>query len=423
VKAAILTIGDELTCGYQLDTNTRTIAQRLAAIPLEVVLHLTVGDDEAAIRRGLEIALRVADVVVAAGGLGPTEDDLTRQAVAAHFGLPLVEDSEAMARIQARLARRGRPMSPSNRAQALVPQGSEVIQNDRGTAPGLYLEQGGKHLFVTPGVPHEMEGMLEGFILPRLRRLVERDHHVRRAVLKVYGLPESEINERLGEMMDRGRNPLLGLLPHLGTIAVEVVATGRTPREAEALLAADLRSLRERLGRYIISEDGRDLPEVVIDLLRERGWSVAVAEVGTGGLVAARLCEPEGAERWLRGGFVFASAERAARWARAELVEADLALRLATAARREQAADLGIGVGALILPEEGTGWGTLGTVSVGVDLLGEVHLRALRFPGDRPRAREWAAGRVLALVRELLLGVSLRLEKSGERERPQRLDR
>ncbi len=405
MKAAILTIGDELTCGYRLDTNTRTIAQRLAAIPLDVVLHLTVGDDEAAIRRALEVALREADVVIAAGGLGPTEDDLTRQAVAAHFGLPLVEDGEALARIQARFARLGRPMSPSNRVQARVPQGSEVIQNDRGTAPGFYLQQGGKHLFVTPGVPHEMEGMLEGFILPRLRRLVERDHHVRRAVLKVYGLPESEINERLGEMMARGRNPLLGLLPHLGTIAVEVVATGRTSEEAESLLAADLQRLRERLGRYIISEDGWDLPEVVADLLLERGWSVAVAEVGTGGLVVARLSEAEGAERWLRGGFVFASVEQAAGWAGVGEGEADLAVRLASAARRAGEADVGIGVGPLVLPGGDSEQGPYGAASVGIDLRGKVRHRVLRFPGDRSRAREWAVGRVLASVRDALLDV------------------
>ncbi|HHS97252.1 MAG TPA: CinA family nicotinamide mononucleotide deamidase-related protein [Chloroflexi bacterium] len=398
MKAAILTIGDELTCGYRLDTNTRTIAQRLSAVPLDVVLHLTVGDDEGAIRRGLEVALEEADVVVAAGGLGPTEDDLTRQAVAAHFDLPLVEDAEALARIQARLARRGRPMSPSDRSQAQVPQGSEIIQNDRGTAPGFYLQRDDKHLFVTPGVPHEMEGMLEEFILPRLRRLVEKDHHVRRAVLKVYGLPEPEINERLGEMMARGRNPLLGLLPHLGTIAIEVVAMGRTAEEAESLLAADLRRLRERLGEYIISEDGRDLPEVVADLLRERGWSVAVAEVGTGGLVAARLSEPDGADRWLRGGFVFASVEQAARWAGME-EEADLAVRLATAARQARGTDVGIGVGPLAFPEGDP----YGTVPVGIDLHGEVLHRRLRFPADPTRAREWAAGRVLALVREVLL--------------------
>lgn len=405
MKAAILTIGDELTCGYRLDTNTQTIAHRLAAVPLDVVLHLTVGDDEGAIRRGLEVALEAADVVVVAGGLGPTEDDLTRRAVAAHFGLPLVEDAEALARIRARLARRGRPMLPSHRAQARVPQGSEVIQNDRGTAPGFHLQRGGKHLFVTPGVPHEMEGMLEGFILPRLRRLVERDHHVRRAVMKVYGLPESEVNERLGEMMARGRNPLLGLLPHLGTIAVEVVAAGRTSEEAESLLAADLQRLRERLGRYIVSEDGRDLPEVVGDLLADRGRSVAIAEVGTGGLVVARLSEVGGADRWLRGGFVFASAEQAAEWAGVREGEADLAVHLASAARQAEEADVGIGVGPLDLSAESGGRSLHGTVSLGIDLGGKVRYRTLRFPGDPSRAREWAVGRVLASMRDALLEV------------------
>jgi nicotinamide-nucleotide amidase len=217
MRAAILTIGDELTCGYRLDTNSQVLSRRLALLPADVILHLSVGDDLEAIHRGLDVALEAADVVVITGGLGPTEDDLTRQTVAAHFGLGLVEDAEALARIRERFARFRRTMPESNRIQAQVPAGSTVIYNERGTAAGFYLPTGGKHIFVTPGIPYEMEGMLEGFILPRLRALVEDGRHVQRAALKVYGLPESEINERIRPMLARDRNPLLGLLPHRGS--------------------------------------------------------------------------------------------------------------------------------------------------------------------------------------------------------------
>jgi len=165
VKAAILTIGDELTCGYRLDTNSQAISRRLTLLPIEVILHLTVGDDLGAIRHALRTVLDAADVVIVTGGLGPTEDDLTSQAIAAHFGLELVEDAEALARIRERFAHRGRTMPESNRVQAQVPAGSTIIYNERGTAAGFYLPVDGKHLFVTPGIPYEMEGMLEGFIL------------------------------------------------------------------------------------------------------------------------------------------------------------------------------------------------------------------------------------------------------------------
>ncbi|RLC62614.1 MAG: hypothetical protein DRI48_09375, partial [Chloroflexi bacterium] len=281
MQAAVLTIGDELTCGYRLDTNSQAISRRLSLIPVEVVLHLTVGDDLETIRSGLRVVQDAADVIVVTGGLGPTEDDLTRQAIAAHFGLELVEDAEALARIQERFARFGRKMPPElltgNRIQAQVPAGSTIIYNDRGTASGFYLPVNEKHIFVTPGIPSEMEGMLEGFILPRLQDLVGDGRHVRRAALKVYGLPESGINERIRPMLARDRNPLLGLLPHRGTITIEVVATGSTPQEAEALVEADVAALRSTLGRYLISEDGRDLPQVVADLLSERGMTIATA--------------------------------------------------------------------------------------------------------------------------------------------------
>jgi len=400
MKAAILTIGDELTCGYRLDTNSQIISQRLALLPAEVVLHLSVGDDSEAIQRGLRTALDVANVVIVTGGLGPTEDDLTRQTVAAYFGLELVEDAEALAHIRERFTRRGRTMPESNRIQARIPAGSTIIYNDRGTAAGFYLPADRKRIFVTPGIPYEMEGMLEGFILPRLRELVESDHHVRRAALKVYGLPESEINERIQLMLARDRNPLLGLLPHRGTITVEVVAAGNTAEEAETLLAADLATLRAKLGRYVISEDGRDLPQVVTDLLVERGLTIAVVELGTAGLVTARMTKPEGRKCWFRRGLTFSTKREASgRGRRNHLAARDEALAMANAIRRAADADIGVGVGEVAIPEDSTPQRPYGVVHVAVNLRGRETCRRLSFNGDRARVREWAADGALALVR------------------------
>ncbi len=418
MRAAILTIGDELTCGYRLDTNSQAISRRLAAVPVQVALHLTVGDTVEDIQRGLRIVLDVADVVIATGGLGPTEDDLTRQTIAAHFGLGLVEDAEALARVRARFAHRGRTMPESNRIQAQVPAGSQIIYNDRGTAAGLYLPvkgkssnrplsggpEGEKHIFVTPGIPYEMAGMLEGFILPRLRELVDAGQHVRRAALKVYGLPESEINERVRSMLARDRNPLLGLLPRRGTITVEVVAAGATAEEVEALVEADLAALRAELGRYVISEDDRDLPQVVADTLVERGLTIAAAELGTGGLVAARLTGPEGSERWFRRSAILGSEQEApGSGERPHLEGEDDALAMADAIRRAAGADVGVGVGALTVPEDSTPGRPYGVVHVAVDVRGIGTCQRLSFNGDRARVREWVADGALALVRVRLL--------------------
>ena len=400
MKAAILTIGDELTCGYRLDTNSQAVSRRLALLPAEVVLHLSVGDDMETIQRYLRVALDAADVVIVTGGLGPTEDDLTRQAVAAHFDLELVEDEEALARIEQLFARFGRKMPESNRIQAQVPAGSTIIRNERGTAAGFYLPADGKHIFVTPGIPYEMEGMLEKFILPKLRELAEDGHHVRRAALKVYGLPESGINERIQPMMARDRNPLLGLLPHRGTITVEVIAAGGTPEEAERLLETDLASLRAELGRYVISEDGRALPQVVADLLVECGLTIATVEMGTSGLVAARLTEPEGSERWFRRSIVpdlnLASLGLPED---GNLTNEETALRMASVARQVTEADIGVGVGAIVVPEDSTLQRPYGVVHVAVNIQGQAACRRLSLNGDRARVRQWAADATLALVR------------------------
>jgi nicotinamide-nucleotide amidase len=259
-----------------------------------------------------------------------------------------------------------------------VPAGSTIIHNDRGTAAGFYLSADGKHIFVIPGIPYEMEGMLEDFILPRLRELAGAGRHVRRAALKVYGLPESGINERIRSMMARDRNPLLGLLPQRGTITVEVVAAGGTLEEAESLLEADLAALRADLGRHVISEDGRELPQVVADLLVEHGLTIAVAEVGTGGLVAARLTEPEGAQRWFRGSTV----------PDGDLSGEDGALAQALAAREATIADVGVGVGPIVIREDETPDRPYGVVHVAVNLQGREVCRQLSFNGDRARVRE-----------------------------------
>jgi nicotinamide-nucleotide amidase len=396
MKAAILAIGDELTCGHQLDTNSQFISRCLAALPADVVVHMSVGDDLNAIHTALHVATHMTDVagessvIVVAGGLGPTEDDLARQAVAAHFGLELVEDAGALAHIRERFAHRGREMPESNCIQAQVPAGSRIIHNSRGTAAGFYLRVGeSEHVFVVPGVPYEMQGMLEEFILPRLRELTGGGAHVRRAFVKVYGLPESEINERIRPMLTRGRNPLLGLLPNLGTITVEVTATGATPEEAQALAEADLAALRAELGQYVISDDGRELPQVVADLLVERRLTIAVAEVGTGGLVAARLTEPEGAERWFCDGAVLGGGP----------VDDAEALARTLAARGATVADVGVGVGPIVVPDDSTPDNPYGVIDVVVNAGGQETCRRLRLNGDRAHVREWAADAVLNLVR------------------------
>lgn len=404
MRAAVLAIGDELTCGYRLDTNSQAISRRLASVPMEVVVHLTVSDDREAIQWGLRTVLQVADVVVVTGGLGPTEDDMTRRAIAAYFDLELVDDAEALACIQARFAHRGRTMPESNRVQAQVPAGSRIIYNRRGTAAGFYLSMEGAHIFVTPGIPYEMEGMLERFILPRIQKLVGAGYHIRRAALKIYGIAESEINERIRPMLARDRNPLLGLLPSRGTITIELVSVASTPEEAEALIETDLVTLQAEFGRYVISQDERGLPQVVADLLAQRGLAVATVELGTGGLVAARLTEPDGSERWFRRSLTFGSEWEASGAGKNNPLSArDDVLAMARAIRQAAGADVGVGVGAIAIPEDSRPDRLYGVLHVAVSMESNETCRRLSFNGGRVRVREWAADAALALVRLQLL--------------------
>ena len=415
MQAAILTVGDELTCGYRLDTNSQAISRHLAAVPVGVVLHVSVGDDVGNIHEGLASTLAAAAVVIITGGLGPTEDDITRRVIAAHFDLDLVENPDALTRLQERFARSGRSMPRSNLIQAQVPSGSQIIHNDQGTASGFYLQLDSKHIFVTPGIPREMMGMLQRFILPRLRDLIGNGQHARRAALKVYGLPESGINERIQSMMGRDRNPLLGLLPHRGTITIEVVATGETAQEADRLIETDLARLRAELGKHIISEDERELPLVVGDLLSDRGLTVAVAELGTGGMVTVRLTEPKDAQRWFRSGMILSSEQDLEKLlGKTGWVDGEVALALADAARQRGHADMGIGVGPLILPEDGVPERPYGSIYVAVNLRGEETCRKIRVNGTRDRIREWAADAALALARRAVMECPL--DSDGPRE-------
>jgi len=400
MRAAILAIGDELTCGYQLDTNSQTISQRLVTIPVDVVLHLSVGDDPSAIRAALQFATDTADIVVVTGGLGPTEDDLTRQMIAAHFGLSLVENAEALGLIRERFAQRGSQMPESNRIQAQIPAGSQIIQNRRGTAAGFYLPADGKHIFAVPGVPFEMLGMLEGFIVPTLQRLVGKGHYVQRTVVKVYGIPESEINERIRPMLARDRNPLLGLLPNRGTITIELVATADSHQLTHRLIEEDLIYLRAELGDYIISEDGSDLPQVVGTLLVERNLTVATAEIGTGGLLAARLNEPRNSQRWFTRGLVV---QPEALGKNTCPYTSETALRLASLAREQADSDIGLGIAEIVASKNQTG-NSYAVVNIAADIRGETRYSQFNFRAER--APEWAADAALALVRKALLSSS-----------------
>ena len=307
MQAAIVSIGNEVVRGRIVDTNAAWLAEQLTHHGYDVRFHLAVGDDVQRITEALQWLVDRVNLVVATGGLGPTQDDLTRDALATLVGQPLVEDSHSLARIQARFEATGRSMPEANRVQALVPRGARAIPNDYGTAPGIWLAAGSARtvdIIALPGVPAEMKRMFTERVLPELlarrpspRVLVERKLHA-------FGLGESHVEERLRDLTRRGQDPEVGITVHQATITLRVTTGGKNEREARNRMEPVVRTIYERLGELIYGEDDDTLEEVLLRELDRLRLTLAVCEGITGGLVQECLSRVPGASRWFRGGLV-----------------------------------------------------------------------------------------------------------------------
>ncbi|QDU90651.1 Putative competence-damage inducible protein [Pirellulimonas nuda] len=338
MRAEIIAIGDELTTGQRLDTNTQWLAERLTDIGLEVAFHTTVADDLEANVAVFKAAAQRAEVVVSTGGLGPTADDLTREAMAAAAGVDLRLDPAQLAHIEQMFLSRGREMPQQNRRQAEFPQGALAIPNATGTAPGVQQTLERLHrppcvLFALPGVPSEMRQMWRDSVRPALARLYPQPRTIRHRRLKCFGVGESHLEAMLPGMIDRGREPRVGITVSGATITLRVTAAGQTEAESHAAMAPTLLEIRQRLGVLVFGEEDDELQHAIVRLLAARGETVALSELLTAGTVAGWLADadPEGA--------VFVGGETPLRQP-----AADVAAQ-ATACRERYGADYALAIG------------------------------------------------------------------------------
>jgi nicotinamide-nucleotide amidase len=348
MRAEIVSIGSELLLGQIVDTNAAFIARQLAAVGLDLFQKLTVGDNLGRVASVLEAALGRAEVVITTGGLGPTEDDVTREAVARATGRELVFHPELLADIEAFFRARGLPLSPSNRKQAYVPRGAIPVPNPVGTAPCFIVEQGDRTVAVLPGVPREMEHLFLTRVMPHLKARHGLDALIVSRIVRVVGLGESRVGELLADFMAKGQNPTVGTMAHPGQVDVRIAAKARSPDAARALIAPVEAEVRTRLGDAVFGSDGETLEGVVAGRLVAANRTLALVEVGTGGLVAERLTSVAGAAD--RVVAVVATLDRARRQLRAA---AGGPLELARAARAWAGTDLGTAV--VLEPPEGEG--------------------------------------------------------------------
>ncbi len=405
MRAELLAVGSELLHPERRETNGTWITGRLQEIGIEVVARGTIADDAAVLESAFRAALGRADVVIATGGLGPTADDLTREAAAAAVGRPLRRELAAVRALKDRFAHYGRVMPAVNEQQADLIEGARFLPNPRGTAPGQWLEADGRVLVLLPGPPPEMEPMFEKQVYPLLRERAG-GRVLRRRVLKVTG-GESDVEEKVAPLYRTFDNPTTTILGAPGMTELHLVASGGSPEEAEARIEALASGLRERLGPRLFSEDGRELHQVVAALLVNRGLSLAVAESCTGGLLAARLTSVPGASAFLERGYVTYSNRakvellgvEAALLERHGAVSEPVAQAMAAGARQRSGADLTVAITGIAGPDGGTDEKPVGLVFVAMTGAAGESVGRFHFPGDRERIRRQACQAALDMIR------------------------
>ena len=406
--AVIVAVGDELTSGATVDTNSAYLARRLAELGIETLRHETVGDDTAAIAEAITRAAAEAELVIVTGGLGPTPDDLSRRALASAMGVELVEDPRQAERIAAFFARRGREMKPSNRAQALVPRGAEAIDNDRGTAPGLAANVGKSRVFILPGPPHEMREMFTARVLPEL----SADAAIATRLIHTFGAGESDVAGAIADLMDRRANPRVGTTAQAGVVTVRITARGRDAEAAEELAEKVAELVKARLGELVFGTGEETLSGVVGSLLRSAGQSLAVAESCTGGLLGALLTDVPGASEYFLGGVVAYANEAKAGlldvpWELLRThgaVSEPVAGAMAAGARGRFGADWGIGITGIAGPAGGSAKKPVGLVYIALAGPGIDQVHRQVFPGTREVIRRRAALAALDHLRRALKG-------------------
>jgi nicotinamide-nucleotide amidase len=410
MRCEVVAIGTELLLGQIVDTNSAWIGAQLAQAGIDSYFQTKVGDNLARIVGCIRQALERSDAVILCGGLGPTQDDITREAIAEVMGVPLVRSAELAERIRALFAARGREMAANNLRQADVPEGAAAIPEMPGTAPGLICPVGAKVIYAVPGVPHEMQAMLRGTVLPDLQRRTGVRAVIRSRVLRTWGHTESGLAELLAPRMlelDVLGNPTLAFQASgIEGIKVRITAKAADDASAEAILAAEEALLRPLLGEIVFGIDEQTMESVVVDLLQERGLTLALAESVSGGLAATRVSAVPGAGDVLRGALVAYASE--VKFALLDVPEgpvvcATAARAMAAGVRQLLGADVGLATTGVAGPDEQDGQ-PVGTVFLGLALGEHVEAREVRLPGDPDRVRQYAVISVLDLLHRRLLG-------------------
>lgn len=412
MRAELISTGTELLLGQILNTNARYLGQRLALLGIDVYFQTTVGDNETRLAEALKVAIDRADLLIVTGGLGPTEDDLTKETIAKMLGLKLITDEKSLVRIRQFFDLRGRAMPESNKKQALLPEGATLIPNRMGTAPGAILETDGKIIVILPGPPVEMQPMFTETVEPYiLKKSGKNKAVIVSKVLKILGLGESTVEERIKDLVDNQTNPTIAFLAPRGEVYIRLTAKAKTKAEATKLTGVIEHVIRKRLGDFVYGTDEDTMETVVAGLLKKHNLSLSTAESCTGGMIAERLTDVPGvSENFMYGVISYSNDSKIQLLGVSPLilekhgaVSEETAMEMVRGVRQACGTDLAVSVTGIAGPGGGTPEKPVGLVYIGFADHDSTIVQRYLFAGDREVIRWQTANVALNILRRYLI--------------------
>lgn len=408
MNACILSVGTEILMGSILNSNTQYLSEKLNEYGVSVLYHCSVGDNPKRLRESFDYYLDKVDMIITTGGLGPTQDDLTKEVICEAMGCTLVRDEAIYNKIKGFFDDIGRPMTDNNAKQALVPTCGKALENDMGTAPGIYIGKDDKHVFLLPGPPREMSHLFETHVGPMIAK--EKNQVIHSKYIKIFGMGESSVEDKLLPLIEKQSNPTIATYAKRGEIEVRVTAGADTLDSAESLLKPVVDEICALFDSYVFSTDGGSLAEVVGRKLIDKGLTISMAESCTGGLLAGALTDVAGISATLESGYVTYSNQ-----AKMDLlgvsektlnehgaVSRETALEMVAGLRKKSGSDICISITGIAGPGGGSESKPLGLVYIGVGLGDEFEAHKFNFHGDRDRVRAYSVLSALDLIRKKL---------------------
>ena len=409
MKCEIIAVGTELLLGNIVNSNARYLSERLAELGIDVYYHITVGDNLDRLRETIETSLKRSDIIITTGGLGPTDDDLTKEGVAKALGLDLMPHQPSLDKIESYFKAGNRPMPECNRKQGYIPEGARVLENNNGTAPGILAEKEGKTIILLPGPPKEMMPMFEQSVYPFLK--AKSKDVLKSRTLRVVGIGESAIQELLQEVFDTQSNPTVAPYAKDGEVHLRITAKCSDENQAKLLIGDMEYKIKSLLKENIYGYDEESLEYVVYKLLKENNMTVSMAESCTGGMISARLTNVSGVSAVFMNSIVTYSnaakmnflGVKSETLAKYGAVSAETAEEMAVGIKKVSRTDVGISVTGIAGPDGGTAEKPVGLFYIGLAIGNKVEAYRFLFPSSREKVRWNAVTRALDLLRRELL--------------------